>query len=51
MTMLPVLPDTLTALLQQQYGEALTEKIIAGYKAHRPVTLRANTLKTTAAEV
>lgn len=51
MTMLPTLPDTLTALLRQQYGDDLTEKIIAGYRAHRPVTLRANTLKTTADDV
>lgn len=51
MTMLPTLPDTLVTLLHQQYGDALTEKIIAGYRAHRPVTLRANTLKTTIAEV
>ena len=51
MTMLPVLPDTLTALLQQQYGADLTEKIIEGYRAHRPVTLRANTLKTTVEDV
>lgn len=47
MTMLPTLPDTLVALLNQQYGADTTEKIIAGYKAYRPVTLRANTLKTT----
>ena len=45
MTMLPPLPDTLSALLREQYGEALTERIIAGYKAHRPVTLRVNTLR------
>lgn len=51
MTMLPTLPDTLSTLLQQQYGPDLTERIIAGYRAHRPVTLRANTLKTTRADV
>ena len=45
MTMLPPLPDTLSALLREQYGDALTERIIAGYKARRPVTLRVNTLR------
>ena len=45
MTMLPPLPDTLHTLLREQYGDALTERIIAGYKARRPVTLRVNTLR------
>lgn len=51
MTMLPTLPDTLAELLKKQYGPELTEKIIAGYRARRPVTLRANTLKATAESV
>ena len=45
MTMLLPLPDTLSALLREQYGDALTERIIAGYRARRPVTLRVNTLR------
>ena len=45
MTMLPPLPDTLSVLLREQYGDALTERIIAGYRARRPVTLRVNTLR------
>ena len=51
MTMLPPLPDTLSALLREQYGDALTERIIAGYKARRPVTLRVNTLRAEKAQV
>ena len=45
MTMLPPLPDTVSVLLREQYGDALTERIIAGYRARRPVTLRVNTLR------
>ena len=45
MTMLPPLPDTLSALLREQYGEDVTARIIAGYQARRPVTLRVNTLR------
>lgn len=41
------IPDFLPQLLQAQYGEDLTRKILAGYEAHRPVTLRVNALKTT----
>ena len=51
MTMLPPLPDTLSALLREQYGDALTERIVAGYKARRPVTLRVNTLRADKAQV
>ena len=51
MTMLPPLPDTLSALLREQYGDALTERIIAGYRARRPVTLRVNTLRAEKAQV
>ena len=51
MTMLPPLPDTLSALLREQYGDALTERIIAGYKARRPVTLRVNTLRSEKGQV
>lgn len=49
--MLPTLPDTLTQLLESQYGAETTARIIEGYKAHRPVTLRVNTLKATVADV
>lgn len=51
MTMLPTLPETLVTLLHQQYGDEATERIVAGYQAQRPVTLRVNTLKTNAASV
>lgn len=51
MTMLPTLPQTLVTLLNKQYGEETTAKIIDGYKAHRPVTLRVNTLKSTMEQV
>lgn len=45
------LPDFLSELLKEQYGSALTEKIIEGYGANRKVTLRVNTLKATAEEI
>ena len=51
MTMLPPLPDTLSALLREQYGEDVTARIIAGYQARRPVTLRLNTLRADKARV
>ena len=40
------IPEFLYHLLIEQYGENITEKIIDGYSQKRPVTLRANTLKT-----
>lgn len=48
--MLPAIPALLTERLKEQYGEALAQEIAAGF-VRRPVTLRANTLKSTAAEV
>lgn len=44
-------PEFLRTLLSNQYGDALTEKIIAGYAETRPVTLRVNRLKTDASSV
>ncbi len=40
------IPNFLYNLLLQQYGKEITQKIIEGYSQKRPVTLRANTLKT-----
>ena len=40
------IPEFLYHLLIEQYGENLTNTIIEGYSQKRPVTLRANTLKT-----
>ncbi len=45
------IPDFLKDLLIKQYGDGLTESILDGYAARRPVTLRANTLKADAAYV
>lgn len=44
--MIKQIPDFLYNLLLKQYGEELTDKIIDGYFFKRPITLRANTLKT-----
>lgn len=40
------LPEFLVNMLQKQYGEELTEKIVKGYCEKRYVTFRVNTLKT-----
>ncbi len=48
--MLPNVPTLLMERLNAQYGPALTEEILAGF-VRRPVTLRANPLKSTLAEV
>lgn len=40
------IPDFLYNMLQEQYGEEVTNKIIEGYMRERPVTLRVNTIKT-----
>ena len=40
------IPTFLYNLLQKQYGENLTNTVIDGYSLKRPITLRANTLKT-----
>ena len=45
------LPEFLTKMLIEQYGEELAEKIIDGYGVQRKVTFRVNTLKTTVEEV
>ncbi len=39
------LPEFLINMLNEQYGEETTNKIIQGYKAKRVVSLRVNTLK------
>ena len=44
--MLNNIPDFLYQLLLQQYGKNLTDTIIEGYFQKRPLTLRANKLKT-----
>lgn len=40
------IPDFLYEMLNEQYGEELTNKIVEGYLNKRVVTLRVNTLKT-----
>ena len=40
------IPEFLYNMLINQYGENMTNKIIKGYSQKRPITLRANTLKT-----
>ncbi|MDD6050666.1 MAG: RsmB/NOP family class I SAM-dependent RNA methyltransferase [Clostridiales bacterium] len=45
--MLPKVPELLMNRLNAQYGPALAAEIVAGY-VHRPVTLRVNTIKSTA---
>lgn len=42
-----MIPEFLIELLNKQYGEDLTKKIIEGYKQKRKTTLRINTIKTT----
>ena len=46
-----LIPEFLYNLLLKQYGEDLTNIIIDGYAQKRPVTLRANTLKTNAEHI
>ena len=43
-----MIPQFLYEMLENQYGNELTHKIIEGYCQKRPVTLRINTLKTNA---
>ena len=45
------IPDFLKEKLNNEYGEELANKIIEGYSKTRPVTLRVNTIKTTADKV
>lgn len=44
-------PEFLRKMLEEQYGQAITEKIIQGYQARRYTTFRVNTLKTTVPEI
>ena len=41
-----MIPQFLYEMLESQYGNELTHKIVEGYCQKRPVTLRVNTLKT-----
>lgn len=45
------IPKFLYHLLMEQYGENLANTIIEGYSQKRPLTLRANTLKTNIADI
>jgi NOL1/NOP2/sun family putative RNA methylase len=45
------IPEFLNNMLLKQYGAELTKKIIEGYFYKRPVTLRANTIKTNIEDV
>lgn len=40
------LPSFLVDMLNKQYGEEITKKIVQGYRADRKVTFRVNTIKT-----
>lgn len=39
------IPEFLQKMLEKQYGQELTQKILEGYSKQRPVTLRVNTIK------
>ena len=45
------IPEFLYHLLIEQYGENLTNTILDGYSKKRPITLRANTLKTSITDI
>ena len=45
------IPQFLIEMLNKQYDENITNKIIDGFNQNRPVTFRVNTLKTTADDV
>lgn len=45
------IPDFLNSMLQKQYGPELAARIVAGYACRRPVTLRVNTLKSSAEKI
>lgn len=47
----PLLPEFFEPMLSRQYGPGLARRVVAGCAARRPVTLRANTLKASRAEV
>ena len=44
-------PEFLIEMLNQQYGEEITSKILEGYLKKRMVTFRVNTLKTSIEKV
>ena len=44
-------PEFLKIMLNNQYGDEITEKIIKGYNCKREVTLRVNTIKSSIEEV
>ena len=48
--MMPQVPALLLERLRAHYGNAMTEEIVAGF-VRRPVTLRVNTLKSSAEQV
>lgn len=45
------IPEFLIEMLIKQYGEAITEVILKGYKAKRAVTLRVNTLNSSISKI
>lgn len=49
--MIPVIPELLQELLLHQYGQEITQRIMAGYAVQRPVSLRVNPLRTTRQQV
>ena len=49
--MLPVIPELLATLLEEQYGAETAQRNQAGYAIRRPVTLRVNPLRITRPEV
>ena len=46
-----IVPKFLIEMLNQQYGEEITSKILEGYSKKRMVTFRVNTLKTSIEKV
>lgn len=46
-----MIPVFLKQMLEKQYGQEITQKIIEGYRKIRKVTLRVNTLKTTVEKI
>ena len=44
-------PEFLKIMLDNQYGEEITKKVIEGYRCQREVTLRVNTIKSSIEEV
>ena len=49
--MIDNIPKFLFELLEKQYGENITKKILDGYKTKRKVTIRVNTIKSNIEEV